>query len=154
MHRLCWISIAALLSTANAAHAEWQYTKWSMTPAEVVSASKGEATLGSGEAEDVVPRENVGAVGTYVSGDYRFKVVFYFREDKLVDIRLGLIAGTGPSLKNSLMGQYGLPFDDTPSIGLTTWRDSIKNNRVDLLRIGSSTNLEYRPLVDASASGL
>ncbi len=40
MQRLCSIVLAALLVPVDA-HADWQFTKWGMTPDEVHAASSG-----------------------------------------------------------------------------------------------------------------
>ena len=144
-----------LMAMPGAAHADWQYTKWGMSPTQVAAASHGAVQVGTGDPGDKYDGADIGATGTYASGDYRFKAVFYFVGGKLSDIRLSLLAGENYALKNSLLGVYGRPFDASDDLGLTTWHDTAKNNRVDLLIIGSnSTSLEYRPLKDTSATGL
>ncbi len=150
----------AALSLAAPAQADWQYTRWGMSPEQVAGASAGSVSLDSGTANDEIPGEKVGARGTYSSGPYNFKVVFYFSERKLVDVRLRLISDNilddAWKLKNDLDGIYGRPFAESGGIGpIITYHDPGKNNRVDLIIITNKfANLEYRPLRNASASGL
>lgn len=147
--------IVAFLTLPESAHAEWQYTKWGMTPAQVVAASKGAAILSTGLAEERYAGADIRATGVYTSGHYRFRTVFYFVDGKLADIRLKLQGENHYNLKNDLLGVYGTPFKESVSLRLTTWHDTKKNNRVDLLIIGDShTTLEYRPLKSESAGGL
>lgn len=153
------IALLALSSfcLATAAHADWQYTKWGMSPDQVAKASAGKVTIGAGDPGDRYDGATIGATGEYVSGDYHFDAVFYFVDNKLSDIRLKLLGGDGYKLKNSLDGLYGKPFyaHDTSITSLTTYHDEKKNNRIDLLMIGAdSTTLEYRPLNDDSSAGL
>ncbi len=42
LHRVAIIAVGLAFST-TAAHADWQYTKWGMTPDQVIEASKGQA---------------------------------------------------------------------------------------------------------------
>ena len=143
------------LSVSGTAHADWQYTKWGMSPEQVAVASKGVVSVGKGHPDKEYKGAEIGATGTYTSGKYKFDVNFHFTEGKLVDVRLELIAGEQYELKNDLLGLYGKPFYEGDSLGLTTWHDTAKNNRVDLLMIGSGyTNLEYRLLKNENASGL
>lgn len=126
-----------------------------MTPAQVAAASKGAVTVGTGDPREEYEGARIGAVGTYASGAYRFKANFHFANGRLVDVRLKLVEGQPYALKSDLMGLYGKPFYEGTSLGLTTWHDTAKNNRVDLLMIGADyTQLEYRPLKNESSSGL
>ncbi len=148
-------AVALFVATSAPAHADWQYTKWGMTPEQVAAASKGAVTVGTGDPGDHYAGADIGATGTYVSGDYTFSAVFYFVQGKLADIRLKMNGPDGYKLKNDLDGVYGKPFYESGgNFPLVTYHDVAKNNRVDLLMIGSSTTLEYRPLKNASASGL
>src|SRR4051812_26763659 len=82
------IFAAALLMSASPALAGWEYTKWGMTPKQVVAASKGKAKLGNGEPGDRVVNEQVGALGTYHATGGEFGTIFYFREGKLNQVNL------------------------------------------------------------------
>lgn len=146
-----------IVALPAAAHADWQYTKWGMTPAQVAASSKGAVTVGKGDPGDESAGTEIGAIGTHVSGDYRFSVNFHFKAGKLSFVSLTLLEGDPLGLKSTLMGLYRKPFTEKKSeiLDMTTWQDTAKNNRVDLIIIGdSSTTLLYRPLRNASASGL
>lgn len=148
------LACVGLALGGSAARADWQYTRWGMTPGQVVAASHGAVSTSSGDPGDHVEGEEVGASGTYASGDFKFRAVFYFINDKLADIRLKLLGSDPYALKNSLDGVYGKPFYDSHDGFIVTYHDAKKNNRIDLVTIGDLATLEYRPLVDASASGL
>ncbi len=74
------ISIIAVLLIAQApeAHADWQYTRWGMTPQQVIDASGGQAVKNdnvSGDSAD----DAQGLLQAYYSmGTYKFMVVFLF----------------------------------------------------------------------------
>lgn len=127
-----------------------------MTPEQVASASKGKVRVGKGDPREEYKGAEIGAVGTYVSGQYMFKANFHFIDRKLVQVRLKLIGGDQYALKNDLMGLYGKPFKESGEVlEITTWHDPKRNNRVDLLIIGPDfTALEYRALKNDSALGL
>lgn len=144
-----------LASNGTAAKADWQYTRWGMTPAQVAAASGGKVLAGVGRPGDRVDGQEVGAIGSYTSGVFKFEAVFYFVGGRLADIRLNLIAGDRYALKSSLDGVYGRPFRESGGgLSIVTYHDVKKNNRVDLFTIGELSTLEYRPLVDRSAAGL
>src|SRR4051812_41805801 len=75
---------------ASAAKADWEYTKWGMTPQQVVSASKNVATPGT----DLQPDGdgNVSKlVAPYQSGKFSFRADFGFdATDKLASVTLVL----------------------------------------------------------------
>src|SRR3954470_17498702 len=73
-----------------AAKAGWEYTKWGMTPQEVVSASKNLATPGTDLAPD--GDGNVSKlVAPYVSGKFSFRADFGFNAaDRLASVTLVL----------------------------------------------------------------
>ncbi len=149
-----FVAAAAFIAGAPA-HADWQYTKWGMTPAQVVAASNSSVIAGPGEANEQLPGKTLGASGPYTSGQYRFKAKFYFSNNRLDEIRLSLEdpAEHSLGLSNSLDGVYGRPFQRSSFI--TTYHDPGHNNRVDLMTLGANGAwLIYRPLRDESAGGL
>ena len=82
--------VALACCGASAAKADWEYTKWGMTPQEVVSASKNLAKEGS----DLRPDSdgNVSKlVAPYQSGKFPFEAQFGFDEtDRLSSVTLVL----------------------------------------------------------------
>lgn len=153
------LPLSALL-LASPAYADWQYTRWGMTPEQVTAASSGKVTVGPGDPQEEYPSAKIGASGDYSNGEFSFKAKFYFANGKLVDVRLKLVSadlvGDGYKIKNALDGRYGKPFSESGGLmPIITYQDAENNNRIDLVMIGNrSTMLEYRPLRDASSSGL
>jgi hypothetical protein len=155
------IYTAALVALATPAHADWQYTKWGMTPAQVVAASKGKATAGAGEPGDRMEGSplQVGAVGTHSSGKWQFKSKFYFDAGKLGLVKLDLVNGEKGcgALWADMKSAYGKPFSDDENVitHLAIWHDTAKNNRIALFAIGqSSCSIDYKPLKSDDNSGL
>jgi hypothetical protein len=64
-----WIFLA--LGFVSPAKADWQYTKWGMTPQQVAAASGGNAQLET---------DGRGCTGTYRVGKFKFDVTFEFDE--------------------------------------------------------------------------
>ena len=153
-------SLPFLLICSTAASAEWQYTEWGMTPQEVISASNGQVYLAESDPHREWEGVDIGAEGTYRSGDYTFDSVFFFSEGKLVSVKLDLdserLTEDAIKLRHSLYGAYGEPFNESfGSMTIVTWNDTDKNNRLDLIAVGDlSVVLQYRPLRDANSSGL
>lgn len=147
----------ASIGMSHPAHADWQYTRWGMSPAEVAAASEGQANLSGGEPGQKVTGYDIGAVGTYKAGEYNFESTFYFAKNKLSRVDLKLIGNDISGLKSAIDGLYGKTFDESfsPVHRVYIYHDREKNNRVDLLIIGyQSASLSYRPLVNPDASGL
>lgn len=148
------------IMSASPAYADWQFTRWGMTAEQVAAASGGTVTVGPGDPKEEYAGAKIGALGTYVSGEYKFRAVFYFTDRKLVDVRLRMLSeqphDDGYKLKNSLDGIYGKTFSQsTGLLSIFTYHDDSKNNRIDLVMIANTmTTLEYRPLRDSSAAGL
>src|ERR1700689_2996868 len=88
--KLLGILLALACCGASAAKADWQYTKWGMTPQQVVSASKNLATEGSdlrpdsdGNVSKLVPQ--------FQSGIFSFEAKFGFdAADRLASVTLVL----------------------------------------------------------------
>lgn len=147
----------ASIAMSQPAYADWQYTRWGMSPAEVAAASEGQANLSGGESGQQVSGYDIGAVGTYKAGEYNFNSTFYFKNNKLSLVKLELMGNDVSGLKGAIDGLYGKTFDQSvsPVHGVYIYHDREKNNRVDLLIIGyKSASLSYRPLVNSNASGL
>lgn len=123
-----WIAVTLLLCSAPPAVADWQYTKWGMTPEQVASASNG--------AVKVIPKaqrkrieearmEN-GAEGTFTEGALKLHVAFSFDTGGAGLNAVGydvVDAAQNDLLKAWLVRTYGAPESKggIPAIGLTTW---------------------------------
>lgn len=140
------------------AAADWQWTKWGMSPEEVVAASAGKARLAtedetkmqSDTVKSKVTQEML-AVSEHDSGDLRFRVNFLFEPGsrKLTCARLN--AGTSTTqarLRGDLIGVYGKPIDERRDvigggiwIARTVW---VSGDRIELLTTSSgSATISY-----------
>ena len=88
--KLLGIVLALVCCGASAAKADWEYTKWGMTPQQVVSASKNLAKEGS----DLHPDSDGNVtklVAPYQSGKFSFEAQFGFdAADRLSSVTLVL----------------------------------------------------------------
>ena len=88
--KLLGIMLALACCGASAAKADWEYTKWGMTPQQVVSASKNLAKEGS----DLHPDSDGNVtklVAPYKSGKFSFEAQFGFdAADRLSSVTLVL----------------------------------------------------------------
>jgi hypothetical protein len=125
-------------------HADWQYAKWGMSPAEVVGASGGNVKLY--EPANKFPNPPwIKAEGSYTAGSARFGVDFYFDEnDKLAWVGLGQHDVAQCELtRNALVEKYGTPTDvstdrehrsyvwrDKPADNVIQWSDTSLLNRL------------------------
>ena len=71
------ICLAAILA-APAARADWEYTRWGMTPEEVVAASRGRAELLPEARRPRIPPLVTAATGDFMDGAVRLRTVFSF----------------------------------------------------------------------------
>src|SRR5581483_5006187 len=82
------IVLALTCCGASAAKADWEYTRWGMTPQQVVSASKNLAT----ENADLRPDSDGNVtklVAPYQSGNFSFEARFEFdAADRLAGVTL------------------------------------------------------------------
>lgn len=69
---------ACLAGAAYPAQADWQYTKWDMTPDAVVAASQGKAHLQTAGENQRVWELDQGAEANYADGDFALVAKFYF----------------------------------------------------------------------------
>jgi hypothetical protein len=156
------IICSAILTMASisTARADWQYTKWGMTPAEVAKASKGQAMANPKEASESTEVEFAKLTAPYTAGEFMFEAKFMFNRgtDKLSGVRLDLIHyASCNSLRSELLAKYDTPMKDSWSGGLkvTTWQDRPSNMRIQILAIGeTSCQIIYAPLASASNKGL
>jgi hypothetical protein len=152
---------AVLTATlASSAKADWQYTRWGMTPAEVSKASGGKAVNNSNAARQSTEDEIAKLVAPYSTGEYAFTAAFLFNRstDRLGSVRLKL---ENPSkcnaLRHELLGKYSKPFNDqwSGALKIATWHDRPNNLRIDIVDLGGTMcELIYRPLASANSKGL
>jgi len=130
------IVVAAALAVlaSGAAHAEWQYTRWGMSPDDVLKASKGAARI----VVEVKPAPGVvypGLKGHHRAGQTAFETRFFFNENQLARIDL-LPDRRSPvaaeRVETRLRERYGDPVSETVGEGarVLEWRDEPRRNRI------------------------
>jgi len=126
--------------------ADWQYTKWGMTPEQVIEASKGVAVPNkdrSLDAADGVLKTEL--VAPYQAGAFKFKAGFMFGVDKkLKVVMLTLQSDSCEELFGSLTTIYGP--EQSKNSTIYTWWDQKHGNRVNYYVIGSNCWVQYKAL--------
>ena len=111
--KLLGMVLALACCGASAAKADWEYTKWGMTPQQVVSASKNLAKEGS----DLRPDSDGNVtklVAPYQSGKFSFKAQFGFdAADRLSSVTLVLNdKSTDMDMESMDMDHQSMHMDD------------------------------------------
>lgn len=111
---LCLCAVAAG-SWPGVAAADWEYTRWGMTPQQVVDASAGSAApiaTEESEGKKLVPEGTPPALkSAWRTGDFRFTAYFYFDDsDALTRVILDLEDGDDRGVMGALVERYGEPF--------------------------------------------
>jgi hypothetical protein len=161
--------IVVLIATGLCAHgspscADWQYTKWGMTPEQVIAASGGKAKR-PGPAF-VASHKDVSPVsGAFVlpSGE-KAVVNFDFVENRLASVTLLAFERYGTDLPLLLRQTYGAPIYRETSPGAlssetTEWRSEKHNQHVQLYELRQDPNytarsITYRPTFEPNQGGL
>lgn len=144
---------------ASPASADWQYTRWGMTPAQVVTASQGAVQIKTGTEGDRVFGADLGAAGTYSAAGFDFTTQFYFdAAERLKGVRLHTDFARCAELKDTMAGLYG-PNGALDRMG-GRWVDVENNNNVRLTMMAALPSVEaqcflvYSPITTTGASGL
>ncbi|WP_141105693.1 hypothetical protein [Rhizobium sp. R693] len=146
---------SALLCVAPSAQADWQYTKWGMTPDQVIAAAPPESGL-----RWVAKSATNGPYlkGHYGAGEYRFESRFWFSDKGLYEVELELDTRTAyciklkasmlvtypdiePNRKAALHGHFLQTYDNA-----IEWIDHAKSNVVYMNEDLSSCSLVYHPM--------
>jgi hypothetical protein len=140
----------AMLALSAPAAADWEKTKWGMTPQQVKTAMG--ATPGPGIAGDNMPGYVVGNVGTWAKGTFSFRAVYYYRSNALALVLLELKSGDCAALRSSLVATHGTPAiaQRNAVFESTIWRDKVRNEQITYRRI-SNCALRYQPLPAAAS---
>ena len=138
MRNATWLASLMALLIAPDAHADWQYTRWGMTPEQVVAASGGKAELLPPKRRPRIPPLETAASGEFQDGAMQLRTAFSFNTDRggLACVSFGLISHDGDeAFRSSLISRYGQPqrVSGLPAIGLetlswTTAADEIEAN--------------------------
>ena len=113
--KLAALTACTLLLSITHASADWQFTRWGLTPAEVMRASKGAATpLSSSEsARSSAGSEIAELTMPFASGDLRFDATFLFEGEKLSRVVLHLADESKlAQLSGALERKYGPAIQD------------------------------------------
>jgi hypothetical protein len=153
--KMAWLLSPLLLFLATPALADWQYTKWGMTPEQVIAASGGKAVETTAEEQKGKHRPagaktDVPLKAPFESGRFRFLAFFYFSAPggRLVGVHLELInSELGAELLESLRQKYGKPdIDLKRSVSRVAWRAS--GDEVTYLAIPPNNfSINYDPLI-------
>lgn len=149
-------AIVGLIAGIGPADAHWQYTKWGMSAEQLLSASEGSATVGSG-VKSVQGDAVKGASGRYATGSYNFDADFWFGASGLSMVSLKMRDNVQClGLQRDLLAKYGEPVEKTGgAVQRRMWPDKAANNRVVLITTDLNfCELQYAPLVSEASSGL
>lgn len=156
--------MAVLTLSAQTAKADWQYTRWGMTPDQVITASSGKAK-----------RLDPAFMATHpdaspVMGSYRLQsgetasVSFDFQSNQLVKVSLNGFSDYGTNLPVLLRQTYGAPiFQEISSAGCKTntteWRSEGSNQHIQLTETQCGSGyamraINYRPIFAPNQGGL
>lgn len=136
MRSMTWLTGLAALLIAPMAHADWQYTKWGMTPEQVVAASGGRAKLLPAKQRPRIPPLETAASGEFQDGALELRTTFSFNIDGggLACVFYGLTSEAGgEAFKTSLISRYGQPHSNSglPAIGLQTLNWKTATDEID-----------------------
>jgi len=151
-----YLVATCLAVIAAPAHAQWQWTKWGMTPTQVIAAGKGQARAAEGDksSQGDATRD---VAGEYSVGHRTFKVSFWFDAGGLEKVTLSPIGEHRClDLRRDLLAKYGEPVERSPrSVERLMWADKVSGNRVVIIIDGDNfCELQYAPLVSRAAAGL
>ena len=154
MSRTIFAGLALIVAMPAQAH--WQYAKWGMTPAQVVSSSGGNAKP-AGDDRSTQGDATREVEAAYLTGDRAFRTSFWFAANVLTKVTL---SPTGEwrclDLRRDLLAKYGEPVERDPgSVERLMWADKLSNNRVVIILDGDGfCELQYAPLVSRAGVGL
>lgn len=105
-------ALACALAAPGLAHAEWSFTKWTMTADQVIEASKGKARADQGDPGDMVmemDRRVSGGPFTFEGRAYMANFYFDPKAGNLRVVRLSLLdQGQCEALDAELTKKYGV----------------------------------------------
>lgn len=158
------VAIAVALSVSSSAYADWQYTKWGSSPAQVLAASNGKASELTNEEKVEYADSSKGSTLTpllkapYSAGRHEFTAYFYFdkRTKGLAYVNLRKPEPEpAAGLYGALLQKYGKPVMEEENRIRTyavwhTKRDQITYYLME----GVSEAVSYRPLQTKDNKGL
>jgi hypothetical protein len=125
---------------AAEARADWQYTRWGMTPDEVVAAANGAARLGAPPQGKTYEGFTGRALGRHEADGASFDAYFHFdAAGGLAKVALERTGGAAcADLHRGLGARHGRPAKSTRNAFATVeeWRDAAGGNLVRYVLIG------------------
>ncbi|GLV24977.1 hypothetical protein [Sphingobium sp. TomTYG45] len=155
--QMAFVSALACAAIASPAGAHWQYSKWGMTPDQVVAASKGTVQRVDPSSDAALPIGVKEAAGTYSANDQSMRVSFWFKGGKLNQVHLAQDdADACMAVGRDLTGVYGQPTSRSGGmISTSVWLDKARGNRVQFSNWSTGgCDLIYAPLPTAQSTGL
>ena len=124
--RLVMVSAALLVSSASASRADWEYTKWGMTPEQVAKASQGTVKVipPDKRTREDADQTEVAAEGKYLTEKLALDVGFVFAAGGgLTCVMYNALGDDALRLGKILAGRYGAPAkeSDFMSSHTTLW---------------------------------
>ena len=140
--------LALLAGIAAPARAAWEYTRWGMSPADVVTASHGRVQLAAPSRDTNSVFGSTGAKGTFSQANppFTFDAYFLFRYDKLTQVSLhpqGKVDCT--PIANKLIVRLGPPAIRSLDAGITSffWSNAPGATDIWLLRLPETCQINY-----------
>lgn len=142
---------------SGVAAADWQWTKWGMTEAEVIAAAPIPLNVGHDDGQNDKYKTHI--TFDYNAASFRYEGRFTFSRatgalERVVLTPLNGCNGT----KMLLASRYGEPFSKSSFPGLmaeTTWRDDENDNVVSFLEFNTGDcKLSYESPATADNNGL
>ena len=149
--RLLGSALLAASAFAAPAEAHWQWTRWGMSPEEVVAASRGAVQLGPPPSGKTYENLTGRARGVYTEAGASFDAYFHFdAEVRLARVALERTGGTDcAALHNRLLAELGRPAKSTRQSFATIdqWQDRARGNLVGYVLVGQlPCTITYGPL--------
>jgi hypothetical protein len=170
--KLCGIALALVSCGATAVKADWEYTKWGMTPGQVVSAAKN-LTRKSSDLHPDSDGNVTKLVAPYQSGKFSFEAQFGFdAADRLSSVTLvlndksagmdmdmgadmNMDQGVCHDLQVSVKTTYGPPQGGGSAhmqYSIETWQDQKNKNNVTYTVLdGVGCYVQYSAIKSAGA---
>lgn len=142
---------------SGSAYADWQYTRWGMSPEQVVAASDNTVRPAKEIVKTTDGQQTKMLEGTYQTGAFSFQSAFYFNlQNQLSAVQLSLRnVSDCPSLWGTMQTSYGPPEVSKISLGqFAKWWDKDSGNAVVLSDIRDLwCKIDYMPIKQAGAKG-
>ena len=139
-YRMLACALLAAAGLAAPAAADWRYTRWGMSPEQVVAASRGAVQLGPPPSGKTYENLTGRARGVHTEDGASFDAYFHFdAQTRLARVALERTGGTDcAAIHNRLLAQLGRPASSTRQSFATIdqWRDQARGNLVGYVLVG------------------